>query len=178
MIVELIPKQEHKPIFGQVFFLILSAAALAGTTIAFLILQQLINTNRTNLDILEKQLFFNTQPLEQELAAKLLIYKQNTEDFKVAASERKTFLPFLDLLEKNTHPDVFFTNLEKGESADTFVLDGQTRNFFTLEQQRLVWKQQKQFENVQLTNIALGESETASFNVEFTVIPELLTPSR
>lgn len=176
MIVELIPKQIKKPVFGQVFFLIVSLAVLAGVTVSFLILQQLISTARASLDILEKQLSQDTRPQEQELASKLQEYKQGVEDFKFVASERKSFLPFFEVLEKTTHPDVFFLALDAIDNANVLALDGETRNFFALEQQRLVWKERNEFQNVQLQDIRLTGTGNGSFKVEFTVSPELLNP--
>ncbi len=175
MIVELIPKKVEKPVFGQVFFLILSVAVLVGVGISFLVLTQLGNTTRTNLELLEKQLAEDTRPLELELSAKLSAYRQTVEDFKSAASERKNFLPFFELLERVTHPDVFFQNLSMA-GTNTMVLEGQTKDFFALEQQRLVWKKEQGFVNVQLKNLLLTSGSAGAFSVEFTLSPELLVP--
>ncbi len=175
MIVELIPKQIKKPVFGQVFFLIVSIAVLAGTAVSLFIFQQLIGTARANLAILEKQFSQDTQPQEQELAEKLVEYKQIVEDFKFVAGERKSFLPFFKVLEKTTHPDVFFLALDETDNANVLALDGATRNFFALEQQRLVWKELNEFQNVQLKGIKLTGTGSGSFKVEFTLTPELLT---
>jgi hypothetical protein len=149
---------------------------LVAVGIAFFILQQLINTTRTNVEIFDKQLVQDTRPLEQELSTKLNGYRQAVEDFKTAASERKNFLPFFELLENTTHPDVFFQNFQMANTT-TMVLGGQAKDFFTLEQQRLVWKKEEQFKNVQLKDIAFSApGEGIVFTVELTISPELLTP--
>lgn len=176
MAVELIPKKVGKPVFGQVFFLILSFVVLVGVGISFFVLQRFIETNRADLDLLNKQLAESTRPLEQELTTKLNAHKQNGEDFKFVAGKRKDFLPLFELLERATHPDVFFRNLKIADNQNAFVLDGVTRDFFALEQQRLVWNKEQGFESVRLSAMTLTTDKTGSFTVEFMVSPELLIP--
>ncbi|MEK7542327.1 MAG: hypothetical protein AAB524_01350 [Patescibacteria group bacterium] len=176
MIVELIPKKAEKPVFGQVFFLIVSLAALVGVAVSFFILQQVIGRARLDLDILEKQLMQDTRPQEEKLVAKLSGYKQKVEDFKFVAGERKNFLPFFELLERTTHPDIFFINLERVGDKNIMFLGGETKDFFALEQQRLLWKKEKEFQTVQLKEMLLSGEGNGSFKVEFTLSPELLVP--
>jgi len=175
MIVELIPKREQKPIFGQVFFLIISITTLVSVGMAFFVLQQLIRDTSEVLAVLEKRFLEDTRPLEEEASAMLEGYKTKTEMLRIALDERKTALPFLRLLEQTTHPDVFFTDFNGDPKTGIFVLTGEARDFFALEQQRLVWKGRKEFESA-VRNIQLGKEGAGSFEVEFIVKPELLDP--
>ncbi len=175
MMVELIPKREQKPIFGQLFFLIVSASVLATAAASFFIIQQLIQNTRIELVRLEKMFTEDTRPLEEELSSKLQGYKRQTEILKVVLDERKTLLPFFSLLEQTTHPDVFFGGFQGSTKTGVFTLEGTARDFFTLEQQRFAWEGREEFE-AKLSGIRLGEGGQAAFSVEFVVNPDLLNP--
>lgn len=171
--VELIPKKEQKPIFGQVFFLIVSFAVLLSVAAAFFVLQQLARDAREVLEVLEKRFVQDTRPLEEELAAQLQKHKKKTEILRAVLDERKNVLPFFELLEQTSHPGVVFQELDGVAKTGAFVLTGEAKNFFVLEQQRLVWKERQEFTSV-LRNIELSPTDRSSFEVEFDLKPEIL----
>ncbi|HCM36331.1 MAG TPA: hypothetical protein DIS53_00110 [Candidatus Wildermuthbacteria bacterium] len=173
MMVELIPKRERKPIFGQVFFLIVSLAVLASATAAFLILQQLIANAHEELGRLEKTLTEDTRPLEEELSSRLLGYRRKTEILQGVLDERKAILPFFEILETTTHPGVFFRTFQGNPKTGVFTLEGEAQSFFALEQQRLAWENREEFES-KLRDIRLGAGGSSLFTVEFTVNPGFL----
>ena len=173
--VELIPKQEQKPIFGQVFFLIVSLFALVGVAAAFFIVQQLIHGAEEELSALEKKFAQDTRPLEEALTAEVQNYQKETEILKTVLDERKALLPFFALLERITHPNVVFQKLEGSGETGVFNLEGTAESFFALEQQRLWWKKQGELESV-LRDITFGAGESVGFQVEFSVKPEVLKP--
>ena len=171
--VELIPKKEQKPIFGQVFFLIVSVAMLLSVATAFFVFQQLSRDAREVLEVLEKRFVQDTRPLEEELAAQLQGHKKKTEILRAVLDERKNVLAFFGLLEQTSHPGVVFHEFEGDAKTGTFTLAGEAKNFFVLEQQRLVWEKQQEFQAV-LRDIQLLEGSRSSFEVEFVVKPEIL----
>ena len=171
--VELIPKKEQKPIFGQVFFLIVSVAMLLAVATAFFVFQQLARDAREVLAVLEERFAQSTRPLEEELAEKLQYHKKKTEILRSVLDERKNVLAFFELLEQTTHPGVVFEGLTGDAKTGTFVLKGEAQNFFVLEQQRLVWGKQQEFSTT-LRDIQLGEGSQSTFEVEFVVKPETL----
>ena len=171
--VELIPKKEQKPIFGQGFFLIVSSAMLFTVAGAFFVFQQLVRDTREVLEVLDERFTQDTQPLEDELTAQLQGYKKKTEILQAVLDERKNMLAFFGLLEQTSHPGIVFGGFEGDVKTGTFVLTGEAQNFFVLEQQRLVWKQQQEFQAV-LRDISLGDGSKSGFEVEFIVKPNVL----
>ena len=171
--VGLIPQKVQKPIFGQIFFLIVSVAALGAVATAFFVFQQLGDNTREVLEVLEKRFVEDTRPLEEELAAQLQDYKKKTEILRAVLDERKNALAFFRILEETSHPDVVFQELKGDVKTGAFVLAGEAQNFFVLEQQRLVWEKQQEF-NALLRDIQLDEGGRSSFEVEFVVKPEIL----
>ncbi|HEY4509539.1 MAG TPA: hypothetical protein VJC15_00950 [Candidatus Paceibacterota bacterium] len=171
--VELIPKKEQKPVFGQVFFLIISVAMLCAVALAFFVFKQLARDAREVLEVLEQRFSQDTRPLEEELTAQLQGYKRKTEMLRTVLDERKNVLAFFELLEQTSHPGVVFGEFTGDAKTGTFTLMGEAQNFFVLEQQRLVWKEQKEFRYM-LNDIQLGEGGKSGFEVEFVVEPKIL----
>ena len=171
--VELIPKKEQKPIFGQIFFLIVSLCALLAVAIAFFVFRQLVENEREVLGVLEKRFLEDTRPLEEELAMQLQSARKKTEILGTVLDERKNALVFFRLLEQTTHPGVVFQKLEGNVKTGIFVLGGEAQDFVVLEQQRLVWEAQEGFSAI-LRDIQLSDEGKSSFEVEFVVKPEVL----
>ena len=171
--VELIPKKEQKPVFGQVFILIVSFAVLVAVTGAFFLLQQLGRDAREVLVVLEKRFVEGTRPLEEALAAQLQHEKEKTEILREVLGRRKDALVVFKLLEETTHPGVFFRSFAGDVKTGKFTLDGEARNFVVLEQQRQVWGKQREFSTI-LSNIRLGEDGRIDFGLELTLKHEIL----
>jgi len=175
MAVEFIPKQEQKPIFGQMFFVIVSIVLVAGVALSAFLLQQSSRSAREEFAALNKTFVEEIQPLEEELSAKLQGYREKTEVLKSVLDEKKNALAFLALLEQTTHPGVFFKSLSGSMKTGVFELEGEAQDFLVLEQQRLIWNNQEEFQS-ELHNIRLNKEGAAGFTVEFNVAPEILDP--
>lgn len=175
MMVELIPKREQKPIFGETFFLIVALAIFLSVGVAFFMFQGFSGKAREELAALDKTLVEDTRPLEEKLSASMQAYRKKTEMLKTVLERRKNPLAFFALLEQTTHPDIFFQKLQTDTKTGTFTLEGGARSFFVLEQQRLFWKNHTAFENA-LSDIRLGEEGRVSFRVVFMVKPAVFEP--
>lgn len=170
---ELIPKQERKPIFGQVFLFIVSIVVFVGVSVGTFVVQQLESDTRAALDILEKTLISDIQPREEELEKALLEYRQQTEDLKEILGMRKEFLAFFSFLEETTHPNIFFTDVESGAKNNAIVLSGVAADFFILEQQRAVWKEREELQSFRLQGLEIT-GRGGEFRVEFWFVPGFL----
>lgn len=171
--IDLIPKKEQKPIFGQVFFSIVSVAMFLAVAVAFFVFQQLVTNAREVLGVLEQRFVQDTRPLEEELSSQLRDYKKKTEILRTVFDERKNMLAVFKILEQTGHPGVVFREFTGDANTRVFVLEGQAQNFVVLEQQRLVWEKQEAFSAV-LRDITLDEGGRSAFEVEFVFEPEVL----
>src|SRR3990167_5908998 len=97
--------------------------------------------------------------------ARELCCQRKTEMLRTVLDERKNVLAFFELLEQTSHPGVVFGEFTGDAKTGTFTLMGEAQNFFVLEQQRLVWKEQKEFRYM-LNDIQLGEGGKSGFEVE------------
>jgi len=175
MVVEFIPKQEQKPIFGQMFFVIVSIVLVASVAFSIFLLQQSVRSAREEFAALNKTFTEEIRPLEEELSVKLEGYKGKTEVLKSVLEQRKNAPAFLTLLEQTTHTDIFFKSLNGDIKTGVFELEGEAQNFLVLEQQRLIWNNQEKFQS-ELLDITLNEEGAAGFMVKFIVAPEILDP--
>jgi hypothetical protein len=173
MKLELIPKQTQKPIFGQIFFVFVSAVLLIGVILTFVILSQFITGARDTLAELDRVLKEDTRPLEEQLSESLRYEKSKIEVLEFVLKERRTMFPFLRLLEETTHPEVFFHGFSGDARTGVFALSGEAKDFFVLEQQRLVWESRDEF-TTDLQSIQRSGEGAGEFGVEFTLEPELL----
>lgn len=170
--IDLIPKKEQKPIFGQVFFSIVSVAMLFAVAAAFFVFQQLAHNAREVLEVLEKRFVEDTRPLEEELAVQLQFDKKKTEILRGVLDERGDILGFFGFLEQTTHPGVTFQGLTGDVKTGAFLLTGRAQSFSVLEQQRLVWEKQQEL-SVMLRGITLDEGGQGGFEVEFALEPKV-----
>jgi hypothetical protein len=170
--IDLIPKQQEKPLFGKWFFFIASALLVGGVGIGFFVLGEFEKNNKQTLGVLESTLRNDIQPQEQSLIGELNAARESVERFKAVVAERKDFLPFFQLLERSTHEEVVFSKFTAGrESATTTIeVSGIARDFFTLEQQRLLWKQQSQIQHIEIQNMGLQAEGRVSFDATLELV--------
>ena len=170
--VDLIPKKQRKPVFSQVFFLLISSAVAIGIGVIFMVLEQVRASENLVVENLSKTLLEDTRPLEMDTEEALQEYKKEIEGVADALKERKDFLAFFALLEQSTHPDIVFTGME--EALGSIVLMGEAENFAILEQQRQVWRTMGQFESVSIADMEITREGNAGFEVTFVLRPDVL----
>ncbi|HEX9722345.1 MAG TPA: hypothetical protein VGA53_03710 [Candidatus Paceibacterota bacterium] len=166
---DLIPKQEQKPLFGQWFFLIASFLLLAGVGIGFFVLDQLEQSSREALETIERTLQEEIQPQEQSLVEELQRAREKIDRFKLAAERRKDFLPLFQILEESTHEGVVFSSFQTNRQKAQITLAGTAQNFFVLEQQRLLWKRQPQIKEIVIQGMKLEQDGQVSFDADLTL---------
>jgi len=164
--VELIPRQERKPLFGQWFFFIASFLLIGGVGIGFFILDQLENNAKDILVSLQETLLRDTRPQEEALATELSAYKEKIDRLSAAASEREDFLRYFTFLEDSIIDGVYLTRFEADRDSAILAFEGVANSFLDLERQRLLWKSQEQIKQVDIMNMLLGGDGTISFQAE------------
>ena len=172
--VELIPKKQRKPVFSQIFFIIISLAVAAGTGTGFFILEQVRASTELALESLDRVLIEDTRPLEMELETELETSKKKVEGLRAVLQERRNFLAFFSIIERSTHPDVSFESFEGTSESERFVLAGNAKDFVILEQQRQAWNTQSQFESVAIKDMGFTKDGRAGFEVEFLLKTDVL----
>ncbi len=170
--VEIIPKQElaskreKLPLFVACILLV---AVLAGL---FAFWQLKTNTQKTIVK-LEEFLQRGKTAKEQQLEQKMLMYQKKLSDFDTFAQSRKNPLRFFQFLEQNTHPKVFFTNTTLDVPNRSLLVQGETLDFITLDQQLSLFKQKSEIESVQLSKLDIGQQGRVTFTLELTFSPKI-----
>jgi hypothetical protein len=171
--VQLIPKQEKKPIFGQLFFLIIAIGVFAGTITAFVVFEQLRGQSLETRESLEETLVKDIRPREKEMEQEIKRYQEQLTALEEILAKRSIFLAFFDVLERTTHPNIFFSSMTGTLHGERLELSGEANDFFAIEQQRLVWEEEDTFEEMNMGNINLSKDGAAAFKVDFVVKREI-----
>ena len=163
--VEIIPKQRvgYSPRIRV--FLDISIFLFFIVLASYFILQQFVSIREGELVDRKKLLEAEFTLSEKALEERVLMLKDQIESFAEVIEIRKNSLNFFAFLEKNTIPEVFFTNLDLNPQTHEADLSGQSVDFFTLEQQMLVLRSNPAIANVILSNVRLGDGELAEFHL-------------
>ena len=190
MPIELIPKPEieKKPFDLTKFLLYLAIIILIGSVgLYFLFDFVLIKNSSKILAELETQLSLQMTDEAKSNEAKLIKWRQKIEDFRILLDSHQNPSKVFPLLEKLTHPKVWFTDFslnfrtQKTEEGDEvvqphFQLQGVAESFRVLGEQLLIFKKDENIKEIKLSNVYLGEKGNVRFQFEITFNPEIFKP--
>lgn len=163
MIVELIPKQVQKPIFGPWFFLITSFLLLLGVATGFFILKHFHAQASESLRNLDQTFQQDIKPEEEMVQLEVSSYRQKVEYMKTVLGRRSDFSRLFDFLERAMHPEVFFVSFRVDAVDPKASLEGIASSFLALEQQRRIWAEQQDLRELNLESIELGSDGAITF---------------
>ncbi|MCH7605020.1 hypothetical protein IID24_03485 [Patescibacteria group bacterium] len=171
--IDIIPKEPVKYPFGIHLLLYIGIAIFGVSIVGFFVLQQLTLIKTEEIVSIEEALLKEIKPEEQALEEKMVLTKRKIDDFSHILAVRRNILNFFALLEKDTHPAVVFRSLNLDAQEYTAVLSGESTNFFTLEQQMLVFQNEVKIEEINLVGARFGQRNTAVFELNMQLDPEL-----
>ncbi|OQX00968.1 hypothetical protein BWK69_00325 [Candidatus Parcubacteria bacterium A4] len=166
--VEVIPRPTEKPSVWQdvilYFSIIIFLIALASY---FLLNFYFLKKSSEALSDLNNVLMVSTTEQESELEKKALDYRDKIEKFSELIGIHLFSSKFFSLIEKNSHPQVWFSNfnLIPAEGRVDFIVE--TENFLTLEQQIKILENNPQINNLNLHNISIKEDGKVGFDLSF-----------
>lgn len=166
MAIEIIQKPESKKDLWAVILFIVCLVlifALAGSYLYFLIYSKKISQ-----DIENKKSLISRSPSEQTLEKKIISYESKINVFGRLLFEHKKTSAVFFLIEKNSHPDVWFSDFNFDVGSNTVVVSGQTKSFTSLGQQISILENMEIFKKVNLSEISIGEEEGVDFSLQLT----------
>ncbi|MCD5396188.1 MAG: PilN domain-containing protein [Candidatus Pacebacteria bacterium] len=114
-------------------------------------------------------------PEQEALKEAIYDYKRKIDDFSYLLKNHKTPSEIFKLLEKNIHPDVWFSSFEFSSEKNHIILQGKARNFLALSQQVLIFEKLPYVENIDLSKVRVGKGGDIEFNLSFIISPDFLT---
>ncbi|MCH8986834.1 hypothetical protein IIA94_01555 [Patescibacteria group bacterium] len=163
--VEIIPKQIVGYSPRTRIFLEISIFLFLSVLVSYFIVQQLVSIREGELTDQKELLEAEFTSAEQALEERVLDLKKTIDNFAKVIEIRKNSLNFFAFLEKNTVPEVFFTELDLKPQTHEAILSGQSTNFFSLEQQMLVLKSNPAIARLELSDIKLGSEGLPEFRL-------------
>jgi len=107
--------------------------------------------------------------LEKELSD----YEKKTRDFSILINRHLFFSKTFEFIEKNTHPDIWFSRLDLSPKEGQVSLSGETESFVTLHQQVQIFKTDPLVKGLNLIEIAIGKEGRIDFDLSLTLDPGL-----
>ena len=169
----LIPKPASKPssLLNVLFYV--SIVALMGTVLVYVWLSISVNNTLAILDRLNLSLAEMKTNEQQQLQDKALNYQKKIKDFNSLFTAHQSVRDFFKLLEENTHPQVWFSDIRLDINEGDLHLSAAAKDFQSVEQQFIIFKNLKDFSEVSLSDISIGKQGEISFSLEIALNPEL-----
>lgn len=170
--VEIIPKKISKsPCWLSILFY-LSIFFLLITIVGFFLLRSSIDKGEEQLASIEAA-FYNIRNEENlELEKKVLKGSDKIRNFSILSSAHLKPSSIFPLIEKVTHPLVWFSSFNFSTKDGALSLGGQAENFEVLGQEVIILREEESIKNVDLKNISTDKEGKISFTVSFSLNSE------
>ena len=110
-------------------------------------------------------------PQERELEKKLESYRDKINYYNIILSTHRWPTKIFNLLEKITHPHVWFSKFDLDLEKRILILGGEAENFYILGQQILLLEKESVITSVSLAEIAIEEK--IKFSLKLTLKEEI-----
>lgn len=108
--------------------------------------------------------------------AEIIPIKNKITDFGTLINEHKSPFGVFEIIERNTLPTVWFSQLDFNSAEMQVSLSGNTESFETLEQQIAVFKKETMFQSINLSSVAISEESGVDFGIQFIFQPIIFDP--
>lgn len=171
--VEIIPKTAAKlPLWQNILFyfslVLLSVAVLAYFILVFS-LKKAETTSENLEEILAKEKTVEEVVLEKEV----FDYQKKIKDFSKLINLHLFSSNFFEFIEKNTHPQIWFSKLDLNPRKGEASLSGEAENFTVLHQQLQIFRADPKVLNLNLVKIAIGKEGGVDFGLNLGLDPSL-----
>ncbi len=171
--VDLIPKRARKSLpFQNVFYYVaLAILILAGGAYALLI--YLESQASINLQDLEGEISRVGTSDERQMERNVFSTRKKINDFAAVIEAHQRPSQLFPFLESVIHPQVWMFDFELTMETNFLKMNGQTLNFQTLGEQMDVLRAQDMIEEIQLSDLSVGEGGQAEFSIGLMLNPEI-----
>lgn len=171
--VEIIPKKA--PLLPQWLNILFyfSLAFLIFSIASFFLLNNSIKKNQETLIDLEESLAERKTSENVSLEKEILKYQRKTDDFsQIIGGHLKTSEVF-EILQKNCHPRVRFSQFNLESRQNYILLSGNTDSFESLGQQLLIFKGEALVRGADLEKVSINKEGGISFSLSLPLDPKI-----
>lgn len=132
------------------------------------------------LDSLQKKTDTTIKELDSQLVVKKTQAEINLENYEKKINDFSRLINgyiynsgFFNFIEKDTHPNVWFTKIDVTSAEKKVQLKGIADSFQTIGQQLIIFKKDNLIQKVELSDIAFGKGGEIGFNFNLILDPKV-----
>lgn len=166
-------KKDTEPVRIQVerggsIFLYISFGIFALILLGYGGLIFLNQSQNNNLNEFIKQIEIKEQNLRPEVIQQIFLLEQRLNNTKTLLSQHNLPLNVYKTLEKNTHPQVRFSNFNADIPINKITMTGETTSYATLAHQIGILERNSLISNVEFGGLSISPRDLLSFNLILT----------
>ena len=173
MVIEIIPKPIEKIPSYQKKLFYFSIFLFLVLPFVYFILTSLGKKSENILSNLEESIAKGKTPEIISLEKENLNYQKKIEDISPLLEKHLFPSKIFEFFERNTHPRVFFSEINLNSLNSTASLSGQTDSFLTLGQQLAIFEKNPLVEKVDLNQISITKEGKIEFFLNFSFNPKI-----
>ena len=171
--IEIIPKPAQKlPLWQNILFYF-SIAVLIASFLSYFVLGHFIKNSQKTLQELEGTLAREKTSSQLLLEEEVFNYQKKIADFSLLLRSHLFTSKTFGLLERNSHPKIWFFQFNLDSTKNLLVLSGEAEDFSVLGQQLLIFKKEPLIKGLDLSNISVGRKGRVAFILNFSLDPRL-----
>lgn len=175
MVIEIVPKKETQIPRWQNILLYFCIFLLIGSIIGYFALNYFIQKSEQKLQQTNEAIAKVKSPERIALEEELKSLREKIEDFSPLFLNHQKSSNFFGFLEKNTHPKVFFTDLNLDIKGNYVELSGKADDFQILGQQLLIFQKTEFVQDLKLSKVEISKEGKVEFTFNFSLNPKLFT---
>lgn len=149
---------------------------LAAVIFCYGVLEFKIYFYNTKIKELDDKIAAYSTPEEKAHEAKVLEYKKKLDDFSTIMANHKLSSNIFDFIEKNTLPNVWFSNFSMTGSSGEVRVSGEAKDMETVSRQFRVFETSKEYiKMVTVLNTQVGNDDKVSFILNIILEPNIFT---
>jgi len=171
--VEIIPKPAAKLPNWQNILFYFSFGLILMVVLTYFILDIYLNKAETTSKNLEETLAREKTAEEIVLEKEVFGYQRKIEGFSKLINQHLFSSKFFEFIEKNSHPQVWFSKLDLNPVKGEAKLTGEAENFTILHQQLQILRANPLVKNLNLVKITIGKEGRVNFELNLDLDPDL-----
>jgi len=171
--VEIIPKEAPRPSkrLNALFYfsIFLLALAVGG----YFALNSFLQEAEDDLASLRAEVSQIMTPEKIALEQEILTSKKRIDGFSSLIEQHLEASTAFEIVQRVTHPLVWFTTFDFDSRQGAFKVSGETQNFESLGQQILIMEKEEAISTVNLETISISREGKIEFSMSFSLSPDV-----
>jgi hypothetical protein len=176
--IDIIPKPVKETPRWQILLFYILVLILITLIVVYFALGWFITDKKTYKQTVENDIAAGKSSEEVKKEKRVLGYRSKIKRFIPFFEEHIFSTNFFNFLEANTHPRIFFFNIDLTTAIKRVSLSGQADSFLTLGQQLFILEESTLIEELALGNVSIPKGGGVEFNLQITFKPELFSISK